>query len=107
MRVTAWRSGRFANPSITYGIRIGKEDREQYFQLRWTSITAEIEGGSTTELPLTRGFWRKCPEIRNPVFREWFTAQGLIPWPDGSPPTFELEPVSGRHFRLSRLSSNP
>jgi hypothetical protein len=101
MRMTAWKGGRFGKPSISYGIRIGKRNRRQYFRPCWKSVTVEIEGGSATEVTLTDGFWQDCPEIRDSAFREWFKARALIPWASGSPPVFELDPVGERRFKLS------
>ena len=100
MRVTAWKNGRFANPSSTYGIRIGAGNRDQYFRPEWKFIIIEIEDDSVVEPPLTDGFWRTCPEVRHPAFRDWFTSKRLIPWPAGHPPIFELKLVRERRFRL-------
>jgi hypothetical protein len=102
MKVTAWKGGRFENPSIAYGIRIGERNRDRHFRREWTTVTVEIDGGSTTEVELSGGFWRACPEIRHPAFRAWLSASDLIPWPAGRPPVFKLIPVSGNRFRLSR-----
>jgi hypothetical protein len=101
MKVTAWRSGAFTNPSIAYGIRIGVGNRDECFRPEWESVTIEIQDGPVVEALLSSGFWKNCPEIRDPAFREWFRAHGLIPWPSGSPPVFELKPTSGRRFKLS------
>jgi hypothetical protein len=80
MNVTAWKGGRFENPSIAYGIRIGPEDRSRYFQPEWETIIVEIAGGSVVEATLTAGFWQDCPEVRHPAFRDWFKSKRLIPW---------------------------
>jgi hypothetical protein len=99
--VTAWKGGRFENPSIAYGIRIGPENRSRYFQPEWETIIVEIAGGSVVEATLTAGFWQDCPEVRHPAFRDWFKSKRLIPWSARNPPTFELNPVGERRFRLS------
>jgi len=100
MRVKAWKSGTFEKPSTAYGIRIGKENRQRYFQQGWTSITIEIEDGAVIEALLTPGFWRECPEVRHPAFLDWFNSNDLIRWFAGRPPIFELKPVSEKRFKL-------
>ena len=94
MRVTAWSNG-----SGAYGIRVGDAKRDRYFCRSWSSIEVEI-GGQFSVFPLTDGFWRTCPEFRGPQIREWFRERGLVCWPKGHPPAFELVPLGGNRFRL-------
>jgi hypothetical protein len=107
MKVTACKSGHFSSSLATFGIRIGIENRQQYFRPEWKSIILEISENSVIEPYLTPGFWRKSPDIRHPAFRKWFAEQGLIPWHDGAPPDFELVPISENRFRLSRAAAPP
>jgi len=71
MEVKAWASG-----NGTYGIRVGVSSRETFFDRQWKSVEIEI-GGKNYEFPLSGGFWRKCPEIRSPVIRDWLTVHLL------------------------------
>lgn len=103
MVLTAWKGGKFENPAISYGIRIGAGNRNQHFRSEWEIITIELDGYEVVQAGLTAGFWKKCPEIRHPAFREFFRKKDVIPWPEGSPPTFELEPIGERCFRLSTI----
>jgi hypothetical protein len=92
MKVTACKSGHFSSPLATFGIRIGIENRQQYFRPEWKSIILEISENSVIEPYLTPGFWRQSPDIRHPAFRRWFTTQGLMPGRDGAPPDLNWYP---------------
>jgi hypothetical protein len=94
MQVTAWASG-----GGTFGLRIGKANRDRYFERAWDRVVVEFEG-KPSELQITSGFWRACPEIRGKAVAEFFQKRGLISWPKGNPPSFELVPLAEKHFRL-------
>jgi hypothetical protein len=102
MKVTAWKGGDGATPSVSYGLRIGTENRARYFQRRWEFVVVALDGGGVLETYLTAGFWRSCPELRHPTFRAWFIAQGVLPWPNGKPPPLELTPAGEQRFHLRR-----
>jgi hypothetical protein len=98
MDAGAWKSG-----GETYGIRVGIGNRDAFFQRSWESIRVEIDG-VVRVFKLTPGFWHKCPEFRDSgatVIKDWLGRNFGLPWPKGSPPHFELMPVSGDLFRLS------
>jgi hypothetical protein len=97
MNVSAWSDG-----TTTYGIRIGKRNRAAYFQSSWSEIELELDG-RFHRIPLSAGFWNKCPEFRSPLIREWLTRHGLLDWPEKAPPKFELVPLGKNRFRLSAL----
>lgn len=95
MRVSAWSGG-----NNTYGIRIGKPNRDAYFSRDWTEIVLHLDGREY-RIPLTDGFWKQCPEIRSPVIRDWFLKCGLLDeWPKGKPPTFEMVSLGRNNFCL-------
>jgi hypothetical protein len=94
MTVTAWSSG-----GGTYGIRVGKRNRDAVFNASWESIEVEIDGALHT-FTLTPGFWRCCPEFRSPVIREWLRRHNKLTWENRHPPQFNLEIIGKRRFRL-------
>lgn len=104
MTVTAWRSGTPTKKSVTYGICIGAANRNHHFQREWHHITVETDDGSTVEVPVSEGFWHKCPEVRHPFFSVWFRKHRLLPWRRGHPPTFDLELIGGSRFKLTRMA---
>lgn len=95
MRVSAWHNG-----SGTYGIRVGKANRDRFFESGWNSIEVEIEG-DVHQFPLSDGFWRNCPEIRDPIIRDWLRQHFGLDWTKFHPPRFELIPQGGNRFRLT------
>lgn len=103
MQVTAWHSG-----ASTYGIRIGKHNRDKYFNSKWKAIEVEIDG-RIQRFVLTAGFWHQCPEIRDrgaPIIREWLQRHHLSKWAFGHPPKVELLFLGQGRFRLVPKSPN-
>jgi hypothetical protein len=95
MLVKAWRGG-------SCGIRVGKSNANRYFSRDWKEIEVEI-GGRFERFRLSATFWEKCPEFRGAVIDEWLSRQGLLPWPKGKPPGFQLVPIRQNRFRLLRI----
>lgn len=100
MIASAWSNG-----GNTYGIRVGKHQRDAHFDATQPLVTVEV-GGYVHEFRLSRSFWKDCPEIRDtgdPVLRRWLEHQGLLGWPPYSPPKVKLRVLSRNHFRLEKL----
>jgi hypothetical protein len=98
MVVTAWNNG-----EGQYGIRVGKENRDRYFDPSWQRIEVEVDGGVHT-FKLTPGFWKGCPEFRDrgsTAIRDWLQKRNALDWPKGQPPRYRLIPIEGRRFRLT------
>jgi hypothetical protein len=93
MEAKGWKGG-------LLGVRVGVENRQQYFNKDWTSVQIELDG-QIGSFRLTSGFWRHCPEIRGKEIQEWMLKRGLAPWPHGKPPQLELTPLGGSRFRLT------
>lgn len=99
--VTAWTNG-----SSTYGLRVRKTDRSSFFEPSWTSVTLKLLGGirpMTVRTDLTRSFWRKCPELRGRVIRDWLFENALAPWERGSPPKFRAAPTAEGEFSVALI----
>lgn len=100
MEVNTWRGGRNNN----YGIRIGAENRNKYFDRSWTSV-AIVMDGRTYDIALAPGFWKKNPEICDPgetgIFREWLQRHKSLDWPVGETPKMQLIPLGPAKFRLT------
>jgi hypothetical protein len=98
MIVSAWTNG----GGRTYGIRVGYENRQRFFDPIWRWIEVEIEG-NLHRFQLTPGFWDHCPEFRDSgttVIQEWLRRNYRIPWERGNPPQFALEIVGTQRFKL-------
>ncbi len=97
MQASAWHGG-----GSTYGIRVGKPNRDKYFDRSWKYIQVEIDG-EFHEFELTNGFWNKCPEFRDRgtlVIRQWLHRYRSLQWPLGQPPKMKLVPLGNGRFRL-------
>ncbi len=97
MQATAWHSG-----GNTYGIRVGKPNRDEYFDPKWKGIQVEIEG-HFYPFALTEGFWHRCPEFRDrgdPIIRKWLQRRRLLSWALGHPPKLKLVSLGQGRFRL-------
>jgi hypothetical protein len=62
-----------------------------------------LPSGSVLDLPLHYGFWRKCPELKGPEFREWFEVQNFLTWTPGRPPQYELIPTGTARFKVTTI----
>lgn len=102
MEVSGWKSGSFGDQHNTFGIRIGFNNRDKYFQRDWQTVTIELQSGPIIQVPIKDGFWNDCPELRHTAIGEWLQFQRLIPWPHRRPPMLALTPLTGQTFRLCR-----
>jgi hypothetical protein len=97
MKATAWSSG-----GGTFGVRVGKENRDKHFVRTWSRIEVDVDG-KFCEFALTNRFWNKCPEFRDSgdtVIQNWLQRHHTIDWSTGQPPRFQLLPLGGVRFRL-------
>lgn len=106
MIASAWKSQGAGSigRSTTYGLRVGSDNRDRYFDRSWTMVTIELPSGMVLDLPLHFGFWRGCPEVKGPGFREWFETQGLLTWPYGQPPRYRLTPTGRARFKVTFIN---
>ncbi|MEI8209556.1 MAG: hypothetical protein WCG16_10155 [Methylococcales bacterium] len=85
MRVTKWKSG------DTYGVRVGKKNRDKYFNNSDSVIKVKIND-QFYDFDITSGFWNNCPEFREKiihinVIRNWLEK-------NGDPQYFQLIPLN-------------
>ena len=102
MKVTAWNNG-----GLGYGIKIGNSDRSTYFSKKWKHVRVKIPRNPEAAFPLTACFWGERAEIRGTPFRDWFEQLGHVKngrkkWRRGRPPQFNLTPMGGNRFKLSK-----
>jgi len=89
--------------SGNYGVRVGIENRTQYFNPSWISIIVDIDKQEHT-FKLTNGFWNQCPEFRDnkksPIIKNWLIKYKTLNWPKYQTPKMELLPLGGNMFKL-------
>ena len=96
MEVSTWSNGGEGR-----GLRIGKRNRDAYFNEAWSEIIVEIEGNAC-KFKLTPSFWKNCPEIRGKELKPWLETNGMSNWPKGHPHKVKLIPLRGNCFRLEK-----
>lgn len=97
MIVSAWHNG-----SGTYGISVGKPNRQAYFEESWDHVWVMIEG-KDHRFELTSGFWRKCPEFRDKggtVIQDWLRKYKVLTWLKWKNPKATLTKLEGNKFQL-------
>ena len=103
MHATGWHNGSPRGSGAGYGIRISKPDRDRYFVPGWVSVELEFPDGQRVRVDLTRSFWKPetpCAELRHAEIGRWLIAQGLAPWPKGSPPRLVLASLGPKSFSV-------
>ena len=103
MYVTAWSNGRPLTTGAGYGIRLSAGDRDLFFEPHWSDVSVDVADGEAVLVPLSRSFWRSCPELRSAAIGQWLLRNGLAPWPRGAPPALVLSPAGTRPFHLRLL----
>lgn len=96
------------NGGTSYGIRIGREDRDQHFSRKRKTIYIKIARKPEVARHLTSSFWGVGCEIRGSAFRDWFEELGHVSkrgkrkWKNGKPPYFRLTPLGNGRFKLAK-----
>ena len=105
MIVTAWNNGAHHISGAGYGIKIGAQDRDRFFDRRHASVIMRIEGHSTEFSVNTnkKTFWNKnCRELIHLQIGIWLRESRLAPWPKDEPPKLDLRRLDGGSFLLSK-----
>jgi len=76
------------------------------FQRKWGRITIKLPDGTVAYPNINKASFFKedngCPHLIDKTIKEWFRANGYLPWPSGARPKFELELIDQNKgvFRL-------
>jgi hypothetical protein len=100
VRVKAWSNGSARPSGAGYGLRVSLSDRDEFFDERWDSVEVDLGEYGRAAVPLSASFWGTCTELRSAAIGRWLIGHHLAPWRRGTPPTVELEHVTGNVFRL-------
>lgn len=95
MRGKVWKGG-------TFGIRVGKANARQFFDINQPVVEVEI-GGEWVRFLLSKTFSTTCPEIRGKSIGSWLRIRGLHSWIPWHPPEVELTPLGNNRFKLSQI----
>ncbi len=103
VRATGWHSGVPAMDPAGYGLRFSEQDRNRHFDKGWSEVIVEMEGETSTTVPLSPSFWRSCPELRSAEIGQWLLDAQAAPWTKGSPPGIAVTPVADNRFAVRVL----
>jgi hypothetical protein len=102
---TAWNNGKHHATGTGYGFKVSAADREQYFNPAWQTVILELP--SVSGLVITeanvgkKSFWSsRCRELISKKIGHWLIEARCVPWSEGNPPKFTVEPCGDRRFRL-------
>lgn len=101
MRATAWSNGNPRDSGAGYGLKISRQDRDHFFDQRWSAVVIQLPGHDPVTVQLSESFWRSCTELRSAEIGRWLMLKGLAPWPHGKPPVLTLHPTVERAFAIS------
>lgn len=105
MIVHGWSNGNPNNKTgMGYGIRLSSKDRDEHFKNSWKVVTLKFDNGDSVNVKLSNSFWRNCTELRHAKIGKWMLNSKVAPWKKWKPPTFTLEPLGDKNFRLSFTS---
>ncbi len=76
MRATAWSNGSPTSSEAGYGLRISAVDRDRFFDRAWTEIVLDLPDQSSTSIPLSDSFWKRCSELRSAAVGRWLLTAG-------------------------------
>jgi hypothetical protein len=107
---SAWNNGAHRDTGAGYGFKVPIPDRDRHFRPEWKTVQLELPSASASSLHeinvSKKSFWSDtCHELISRDIGRWLIAQGLAPWPKGTPPRFLVESVGDRSFRILGLST--
>jgi len=93
MRVTGWSNGQPLPTGAGYGVRLSDHDRDDHFDHGWHQVVVILDEGESVSVPLSKSFWRSCPELRSAAIGRWLLrlpsprpmAAGAASCPDAGP----------------------
>ena len=100
MIVSAWNNGKFHSSGAGYGLRITKDDRQNYFEKKWDHIVIFMDKDGF-KVNISDSFWRNCTELRNKQIGKFVIKNGFGRWNKGIPPKLELLYIKKNEFSLT------
>lgn len=104
MIASAWSNGKGS-----FGLKITKNDRDQYFKQEWKCVMLEFKMNDkliTIEVNTNKkSFWNDtCHELINHKIGDYLRSIGCIPWIKGKPPKFNILLKSEKTFKVEKIA---
>ena len=101
-QATAWNNGQHHISGAGYGLRVGAQNRDQFFHRSWNHVTLHLQGyDEPVNVTITPSFWRRCSELRSTDIGRWLIQKRYAPWEKGNPPQFRITQKGGKVFEVA------
>jgi len=100
MRVAAWSNSSPRRSGSSYVVRLSVVDHERYFDHTWSEVLVDVNEREAVHVPLSPSFWDRCSELRSAAIGRWLIRNGVGSWPQGGPPTVQLQHIADNRFKL-------
>ncbi len=105
---TAWNNGKNHPTGAGYGLKVSIKDRDRHFNRAWQTVLIQLPTGDlfeTVEVNVAKdSFWGPtCRELISGEIGRWLLSRQFAPWPNGTPPRFEVEPLDGPRFQVKGI----
>ena len=101
-----WNNGSYHNSGAGFGLKVRLEDREQFFNRSWQTVTLHLNGyAHPIEVNVGKpSFWNQtCGELINKHIGLWLQQNNRATWPNGQPHQVLITVVRERVFNVELI----
>ena len=106
---TAWNNGLKKESGAGYGLKISRENRDQFFTRHKPVMLKLISAKGTSQAMANidkDSFWNgACQELISKDIGVWFIRNCFAPWCKGLPPRFQIVPISENEFEVRPVAN--
>ncbi len=98
-----WNNSHYHASGAGYGIKISFEDRNNFFNREWQTVTLHLNGyDHPVEVNVDKvSFWnRTCGELISRHIGLWLQRNNLARWDYGQPHRVRMTVIGDREFRV-------
>ena len=102
-----WNNGHRQASGAGYGIKITMNDREQFFNRNWRTVTLHLSGNTIPiEVNVDKpSFWnRTCGELISQEIGLWLLRNNASTWPPRTPHHIKMTVISEREFKVELIN---
>ncbi len=101
-----WNNGHRHASGAGYGIKINMQDREQFFNRNWQTVTLHLSGNiNPIEVNVDKpSFWiRNCGELISIEIGLWLQRNNAATWPPRLPHRVRMTVLGEREFKVELI----